>query len=62
MKKVKIFTWNLRYELEKEINEFLTKHEIVDIKFSIGSNLLYSVLIIYLEWNKYAKNAREMGL
>ena len=49
MKKVKIFTSNLRYELEKEINEFLAKHEIVDIKFSIGSNLLYSVLIIYLE-------------
>ena len=62
MKKVKIFTSNLRYELEKEINEFLIKHEIVDIKFSIGSNLLYSVLIIYLEWNKYVKNAREMGL
>lgn len=49
MKKVKIFTSNSRYELEKEINEFLTKHEIVDIKFLIGSNLLYSVLIIYLE-------------
>lgn len=49
MKKVKIFTSNLEYELEKEINEFLTKHEIVDIKFVIGSNLLYSVLIIYLE-------------
>ena len=49
MKKVKIFTSNLKYELEKEINEFLTKHEIVDIKFSISSNLLYSVLIIYME-------------
>ena len=50
MKKVKIFTSNLRYELEKEINEFLTKHEVVDIKFSISSNnILYSALIIYLE-------------
>lgn len=49
MKKVKIFTSNFKYELEKDINKFLTQHEIVDIKFFIGSNLLYSVLIIYLE-------------
>lgn len=49
MKKVKIFTSNYTYELEKDINKFLTQHEIVDIKFFIGSNLLYSVLIIYME-------------
>lgn len=49
MKKVKIFTSNSTYELEKDINKFLTQHEIVDIKFFIGSNLLYSVLIIYME-------------
>ena len=50
MKKVKIFTSNWRYELEKEINEFIAGREVVDIKFSvIPNNILYSALIIYME-------------
>ena len=37
-------------KLKKEINEFIARREVVDIKFSISSNnILYSALIIYLE-------------
>lgn len=49
MKKVRIFTSNMRHDLEQTINEFIADHEVVDIKFSIGSNVLYSVLILYME-------------
>ena len=48
MKKVKIFTSKFRSELETEVNEFFSSHEVVDVKFSICSND-FSVLIIYLE-------------
>ena len=46
--KVKLITWSEEPFFEKQVNEFIEKNEIVDIKFSMGTGYKYfAALIIY---------------
>lgn len=50
MKKIKIFSSNVWYELEYKVNKFMSEHEVVDVQFSTQNNInIYAVLIVYME-------------
>lgn len=44
--RVKIFSDNCNTSLETAINDFISKHEIIDIKFS-SSEHYFDVMILY---------------
>lgn len=47
MKQIKIFTGNERDALEEDVNEFMKKVEVLDVKLS-DSEGFWTVMVIYI--------------
>ena len=63
MKKIKIFSNSNRVTLERDVNDFLKDHHVVDIQYRmrpLGPDqyiTAYSVMVIYNEWQEVGGGA-----